>query len=244
MKIFLAISQPWICEQLCMLLEKRLPDDALECITDGQLLLEQIIEKSPKLVVLDTLLDGRDGISVFHDIRKLPTDKQPEVIVVSSLRARGLLAELALLQPAFYTTLPCDLRLLADRVLYCCRERLRLRLENCTTLEQTITVTLHAFGISARCKGWDYLQEGLLRLLRDPNCRFGLTKRLYPEIAKKYGTTRGSVERAIRSAIASAWAKDGMLWQMILFEKQPSNGEFLARVSDYLRTIAKDLLER
>ncbi len=243
MKIFLAISQVWISEQLCALLEKRLPADTLECMTDGQRLIERIMAERPKLVVLDPLLDGKDGISVFHDIRKMPAEKQPEVIVVSSLRSRSLLPELAKLQPSFYTTLPCDLRLLADRVICCCRERLRLQLEHCSTTEQTVTLILHAFGISARCKGWDYLHEGLIRLIYDPGYRFGLTKCLYPEIAKKYGTTKSCVERAMRSAIASAWAKEGILWQKIHFEDQPSNGEFLARVSDYLRNLMEEFLE-
>ena len=37
----------------------------------------------------------------------------------------------------------------------------------------------------------------------------GITKGLYPDIAKQYKTTASKVERAIRHAIESVWKKNG-----------------------------------
>ncbi len=235
MKILLAISDEWTRDSLCHLLEKRVGSGMVEIITDGEALLRRVKARRSQLVVLDLLLEGMDGLAVLRAIRRLPAERQPEVMVVSSLRSRAVIAELAALQPSYYVTLPCEVKALADQVIGCCRERLYLHLESCTTAEQAVRVTLHALGIPARSKGWLYLQDGLLYLLSRPDEGISLTKILYPHIARRHRTTRSAVERAIRNAIAAAWEKDGLLWQDTLFpEGQPTNGEFLARVTNYL----------
>ncbi len=237
MKIFLAISDQATSRILSKLLEKRLPADSLEIISDGEVLLRRIRAFEPYLVVLDILLETRDGLSVLRAVREMPVEKQPEIIFLSSLHSQQVLRAVARYQPACYVTLPCDIRFIAERVMYCCRERLRLQLENCTTWEQAIALALHACGISTRCKGWNYFMEGLKLLLWDPTYQQGLTKRLYPEIGKKYKTSQACVERAMRSAIHSAWMQPGIVWQRVLFYKQPSNGEFLATLANYLRGV-------
>ena len=46
--------------------------------------------------------------------------------------------------------------------------------------------------------------------MNEPEYINAVTKRLYPEIAKKNGTTASRVERAIRHAIEVAW--DRAMW--------------------------------
>lgn len=235
MKIVLAVPEPSLRETLLLKLRKRLEDDALVVAADGQALWDAVVSLHPQLVVMDTLLPVRDGLSVLHELRRLPQACQPEVILLSSLASERLIREVAQLQPTYFTTLPCDVRHLAERVLLCCREQIRMRLERCGDLEQDIAHLLHGLGLSARSKGYQYAREAVLRIYCDHSLNHGLTKCLYPDIAKKFDTNPACVERAIRSAITAAWGKDGILLQRKLFHEKPTNGELFTVAADLLR---------
>ncbi len=69
-----------------------------------------------------------------------------------------------------------------------------------------------------------------------------VTKRLYPEIAKRNGTTASRVERAIRHAIEVAWSRGKMDTLNELFgytvnggKGKPTNSEFVALIADKIR---------
>ena len=68
-----------------------------------------------------------------------------------------------------------------------------------------------------------------------------VTKRLYPEIARKYDTTPSKVERAIRHAIEVAWNRGRIEAINSVFgvkvyigAERPTNSEFIALVADKL----------
>ena len=67
-------------------------------------------------------------------------------------------------------------------------------------------------------------------------------KRLYPEIAKKNGTTASRVERAIRHAIEVAWDRGDVDTLNSYFgytihnlRGKPTNSEFIAMIADKMR---------
>ena len=69
-----------------------------------------------------------------------------------------------------------------------------------------------------------------------------VTKRLYPEIAKKNYTSSSRVERAIRHAIEVAWNRGKVEVIHELFgytvnnhKGKPTNSEFIALIADRLR---------
>lgn len=74
-----------------------------------------------------------------------------------------------------------------------------------------------------------------------PESRVSLTKCLYHDVARKFGTNPACVERAIRSAILAAWKKDGILWQSKLFLERPTNGELFNVVVELLQ---EELLQK
>jgi hypothetical protein len=51
------------------------------------------------------------------------------------------------------------------------------------------------------------MRDAIKMVIADPNLLGGITKELYPSIAKKYNTTPSRVERAIRHAIEVAWTR-------------------------------------
>ena len=70
----------------------------------------------------------------------------------------------------------------------------------------------------------------------------GITKELYPDIARKFSTTVSRVERAIRHAIEVSWNRGD--WDLMeevfgnsvdIDKAKPTNSEFIATVADKLR---------
>ena len=70
----------------------------------------------------------------------------------------------------------------------------------------------------------------------------GITKILYPDVAKHFGTTASRVERAIRHAIEVAWVRGNVEAISEIFsytisynKSKPTNSEFIAMIADRLR---------
>ncbi len=105
-----------------------------------------------------------------------------------------------------------------------------------------ITKIMHDLGVPAHIRGYQYLRTGILMVLEEPDLLNSITKRLYPEIAKKYKTTPSRTERAIRHAIEVAWSRGNLEDINKIFgytvedcKGKPTNSEFIAMVSDKMR---------
>lgn len=106
-------------------------------------------------------------------------------------------------------------------------------------LESEISILLSRMGISASIKGYHFIRKAVMMAVENQDVLVGITKGLYPDIAKQYKTTASKVERAIRHAIESVWKKNG---PQIYFEiagylptEKPTNGQFIAALSEYFR---------
>ena len=109
-------------------------------------------------------------------------------------------------------------------------------------LETDITKMLHELGIPAHIKGYQYLRDAILMSVSDTEMLGAITKRLYPNIAKKHQTTPSRVERAIRHAIEVAWSRGKVDTIEELFgytvsdrKGKPTNSEFIALLADKIR---------
>ena len=109
-------------------------------------------------------------------------------------------------------------------------------------LERRITELILDVGIPAHIKGYHYLRSAIQMTVEDNSMLSGITKVLYPNIAKKYETTPSRVERAIRHAIEVAWDRGNIDTLHKLFgysinttKGKPTNSEFIAMISDKLR---------
>ena len=102
-------------------------------------------------------------------------------------------------------------------------------------LERTIMETLREVGIPVSLRGYRYLMTAIKEVLEDETMLEGITKILYPEIAKQHKTTPQRVEKGIRHAIECGWKRDikstvrnefrGTLKEGQL---RPTNSEFIA----------------
>ena len=94
----------------------------------------------------------------------------------------------------------------------------------------------------AHIKGYQYLREAILIAVEDMDVINAVTKVLYPEIAKRFGTTASRVERAIRHAIEVAWDRGDIETLQKYFgytvnsaKGKPTNSEFIAMIADRLQ---------
>lgn len=108
--------------------------------------------------------------------------------------------------------------------------------------EKRIERLLSRQGIPTHLKGYCYLKTALAACLKDIEELDGITKRLYPTVAKKHQTSVEKVEHAIRHAIEAAWKKADECEQVRLFgygradNKRPTNLEFISKSVEYLRS--------
>lgn len=109
-------------------------------------------------------------------------------------------------------------------------------------IEEKVTILLHNIGIPAHIKGYVYIRCAIMESFYNPNHIGQITKKLYPEIARRYSSTPSRVERAIRHAIEIAWNRgsvdliDRIFGYTINANKaKPTNSEFIAMLTDKLR---------
>ena len=82
-----------------------------------------------------------------------------------------------------------------------------------------------------------YLSYGIELCLTDEEYLLAISKQLYPEIARKYKTTVGSVERDIRTVIRVCWENGYDQLQSYSFRPlhvRPTAGEFFDILVAYL----------
>ena len=114
-------------------------------------------------------------------------------------------------------------------------------------LESIITNVIHEIGVPAHIKGYNYLREAITLCIQDKEFINSITKLLYPTVARNYQTTSSRVERAIRHAIEVAWnrGREEILNSIFGYtidtnKGKPTNGEFIAMISDSIRLKMKN----
>ena len=98
---------------------------------------------------------------------------------------------------------------------------------------------IRSLGIGATYRGYRYLILAITLCLEDEDYLLGISKLLYPHIARTYQTSSSSVERDLRTVITVCWERGNRdLLQEIspcpLFAK-PTTGEFLDILTNYLQ---------
>ena len=110
------------------------------------------------------------------------------------------------------------------------------------TLEQTIEQLLLNAGMPTSIKGFRMSVTAIRLIVEKPEIAEGITKWLYPEIAKIHGSTYVRVERAIRYAVEVTWTRCdpdvlyGYFRNTIDPRRcKPTNSEFLTRMAYLVR---------
>ena len=218
--------------------------DIVGAVGDGGKALELAKRLTPDVVLTDVVLAGTDGLSLVRQLAQLP--EGPAVFVISAFVNERVLAAASEAGASYFMQKPCDIPALTQRIRQLTAKpgaavRRELTPPREPDLETVVTEIIHEIGIPAHIKGYQYLREAIIRTVEDMDIINAVTKVLYPEVAKKFGTTPSRVERAIRHAIEVAWDRGDVEVLQRFFgytvsgiKGKPTNSEFIAMIADRL----------
>ena len=229
---------------------------------DGEEALSIISTLKPDVVLLDVIMPHLDGLGVLERLSSMRLEKRPICIMLSAVGQDKITQKAISLGAQYYIVKPFDINVLIKRMKelknyqptqfkggFITREIKAQYIDiapdkkkNQENLEALVTNIIHEVGVPAHIKGYQYLREAIMMVIKDTDVINQITKQLYPEIADKYHTTPSRVERAIRHAIEVAWGRGEQSAVENIFgytvsaaKGKPTNSEFIAMISDKLR---------
>jgi len=227
---------------------------------DGVEAVEQIKEFLPDVAILDVIMPHLDGLGVLENINNSNIVKSPICIMLSAVGQDKITQKAISLGADYYVVKPFDIELLIKRIReiknfkpipnsnFITREApVRKYIEisddkSPENLEALVTNLIHEVGVPAHIKGYQYLREAIMMVIKDIDVLNQITKSLYPQIAQRFDTTPSRVERAIRHAIEVAWGRgeqdmvENIFGYTVSASKgKPTNSEFIAMIADKLR---------
>lgn len=226
---------------------------------DGSEALDLIFNLKPDVVILDIIMPILDGLGTIHKLRKSNLEKNPEILILSAISQEMMIKEAMELGASCFMLKPFDLEVLEKRIRGIVKKsedkektisvmnenKVKYIVNNSNpinSLEIEVTNMMHDVGIPAHVKGHQYLRDAIISVIKNNDALIGITKQLYPDIAKKHNTTASRVERSIRHAIEMAWNRGKTETLQNLFgytvslgKGKPTNSEFIAMVADKLR---------
>ena len=214
------------------------------CEKNGTKALETLLNVHPNAVLLDAFMPDLDAITVKQRYEAQNTSNvHTSFFVTGAFQSEEMVQELLDEGFAYYFVKPFDENVLASRVLKVAHgHQKRLITASVDSDELKVTDILHQIGVPAHIKGYQFLRDAILLTMNEPEYINAVTKRLYPEIAKKNGTTASRVERAIRHAIEVAWDRGDVDTLNSYFgytihnlRGKPTNSEFIAMIADKMR---------
>ncbi len=229
---------------------------------NGNDALEMIKKEEPDIVVLDIIMPHLDGLGVMEKLDNVT--KRPRVIILTSFGQETMTQRAVQLGADYYILKPFDLDTLGKRIRqlvgtseittsYSPSSRHLINnsestgssntdLKTSKSNEVEVTKMIQQMGVPAHVKGYQYLRDAIVSVIKEVSLLGAVTKELYPMIAKKYNTTPSRVERAIRHAIELAWDRGNIEFMNKFFgytinvdRGKPTNSEFIAMVADKLR---------
>ncbi|HIY06898.1 MAG TPA: sporulation transcription factor Spo0A [Candidatus Evtepia faecigallinarum] len=230
-----------------VLVEAFQAEEGLEVVgqtSDGQEAIQLVNERGPDILIMDLVLGRMDGFDVLDAVKGKPVS----TLILSSF-ARGCMAEqVAARGGDYYMMKPCRVASVVERVRLLASDRWAEDSEPAPSaaasrqsLEASVTAIIHEIGVPAHIKGYQYLREAIIMTVEDMDVINAVTKILYPEVARKFGTTASRVERAIRHAIEVAWDRGDLDTLQKYFgftvsnsKGKPTNSEFIAMIADRL----------
>ncbi|MGN0136440.1 sporulation initiation factor Spo0A C-terminal domain-containing protein [Anaerotignum sp.] len=249
-KVILADRDGFYLQRLKRCLERKGDMTVMGMTDSGPAVLEMAKQGKPDVILMDILLGERDGFWVLENLKK--EGISCICILISAIDSDKLVRQAIILGADYYMAKPIQGDLLMERIHQLLRQESGEKAQGAKkekepeiaenpfrNLEGEISVMLSRMGISASIRGYHFIRKAVLMAVEDQDVLVGITKGLYPDIAKMYKTSASKVERAIRHAIESAWKKNG---PQVYFEaagylpaEKPTNGQFIAALSEFFR---------
>jgi len=255
---------------LCEYLSNQNDIEVVGLARDGLEAVDLIFKNGPDIAILDIIMPHLDGLGVLEKIAGSNLEKKPLFIVLSAVGQDKITQRALALGAEYYIVKPFDMDVLVNRIRqlkdntcltspspsvslassisthkvdgFSTEKRPPHITNTSRSLEVEVTNIMHEIGVPAHIKGYQYLRDAIMMVVKDLDVINSITKLLYPSIAKEYNTTPSRVERAIRHAIEVAWSRgqveaiDALFGYTVNIGKgKPTNSEFIAMIADKLR---------
>lgn len=239
------------------------PLDGIECAlhehgyhvvwipSSGKEVVEQAKRLHPTAILMSTFMPELDAMGVLKELHFLHSTSA--CFVFGSSDSAKIIQHIMKCGAEYYFYLPLSVSIVTERILdmihpeptpFFSQTNFLFSSQSMASpdVERTLTECMHQLGIPANIKGYQFLRLGILMAFESPDLLDAVTKELYPDIAKRTGSTSSRVERAIRHAIEVAWSRGNVQAQETLFgytinvmRGKPTNSEFIAMMVDTLR---------
>lgn len=202
---------------------------------DGARAVAKCISERACVLVIDQVMPALDGAAAAAKIRRMRLARYPAVIVSTypGMAVRGISGMCGVCA----AEKPLTENALARAVSETSVENRRMPL----VMQDFLDKILDRLGVPAHV-GRDYLTDAVFLAHEDRFLISELTGKLYPMVARRYGTTPAGVERAMRHAIEAAWSVGNIDEQYSIFKGtidaakgKPTCGGMIAQLSEMLR---------
>lgn len=214
--------------------------NVVKVIEDGEEGLNYILNNRDSFdcLIIDLLLPSKDGLTILESLKEKRIEKK--ILVLTDYKDNRVIQNASKLNVDYYMMKPFSLESLELRL----KDILLAKKTNDRNIEmeRNISKILHSLGVPSHIKGYVYIRDSIKLMYESTELVGGITKEIYPEIAKKYNSTISRVERAIRHAIEISWNRgdyevmEEIFGHSVDFDRaKPTNSEFIATIADHLR---------
>lgn len=247
-KILITDDNRNFCTILKEIIEKDKNYEVVGIAHDGITALQLIESNTPDIVILDIIMPMLDGLGVLEKCKIMHDGKKPLFIVMSAVGHDDITFRAINLGASYYVVKPFDMIEFMRRLKQFASgkepEPANMNakyLESPENTEALIVGHMKDFGVPVHVKGYQYILDAIVLVLKEPSVLGRVTKSIYMPIADQHDTTASRVERSIRNAIDLAFARGNHLLLQKTFkidenqEKKVSNSEFIAGIAERIR---------
>lgn len=252
MSVLIADDNRELCDELSDYI-RTCPDMCVAGVAnDGEEAYGLICSSRPDVVILDVIMPKRDGISLMKRLADTKMAKRPVIIAHSVTGNEKVMEACYKAGATYYLLKPQSNEAIAETIRAIVPSDTNKSVitaapaaapaQKEVDLETLVTEFMHELGLPAHIKGYQYIRTAIMMVVDNMEMLNYITKQLYPDIAKKYGSTASRVERAIRHSIEVAWTRGRPETMNEIFgytidtgKGKPTNSEFIAMVADRIR---------
>lgn len=204
----------------------------------GENIIQEVKSLKPDYLIMEVILSGMDGFTVFEKIKQELGRDCPKVIFVSNLSHSGFVSKAMKEGASYFMVKPVSPQILEERIFDLALNKDDKNREG-KQLDEKISNIFISIGIPAHIKGYQFLREAVKLAVEKPEIIGSITKQLYPTIAERFETSSSKVERGMRHAIEVAWNRGKIeninsLFGLKIYSsnEKPTNGELIALIAD------------
>jgi two-component system, response regulator, stage 0 sporulation protein A len=225
---------------------------------EGVQTIDMIKLLNPDMVILDIIMPNLDGIGVLEQMAS--ADSSPMFIILSGIGQDTFIKKAMSLGAQYYIVKPFDVEILVLRIrqIYTGKGLSSfssieikdshnvsapvVKQSRSDRMETEMSLLMRETGIPPHIKGYRYIKEAVMLLVKRKNIINPMTRLVYPKVAEKFNTTPQRVERSIRNAIKCGWTNNNERFLNCIHGKKsgcytnkPSNSEFLNLLVDRIK---------